>query len=704
VQSLLDSPRGIHFAEVVEHHDGAHQQRRRICDAFSGDVGGSTVDGFEDGYGLSDVSTGDDAQPSNKARREVAHDVTIEIREQKHVELMGIEHDLHAGVVNNELLVFDIGILGGDFSNRSEKKAVRKLHDVRFVDGVNFLACVFAGVLEGEACYARGCLFRDDLQALDHAGNDGMFEARVKVFRVFADQDDINAQVAGLDALEVFYRTQVGVKFERLAEADVDARRAGCHGSCHGAFQGHAILADRVENAGLHEINSAAFEIGAGGDFVPMDLNAGGFENGFDGKGDFGADAVARNQGDVMCHGQVFILGESFPVVHCLRWREFSCRAHQEGTMRGRESRCVGWLSFATSLLLVNSTACKLVGYPGATEHTVPLHRKLKRLSRRKAKKAPRAKARAAPVRIPLDIPLSGRDKLAGRWFEKLVALQARLRAPGGCPWDREQTHDSLRKFLIEETYEVLDAMESGDARKFSSELGDLLLQVIFHAILAEEEGRFTISGVIESIHEKMVRRHPHVFGNVSAKDSATVLKNWEQIKAEERAAEGAAEAAGKVAGKGSGKKKDAPIEGGAAADSVVGGVPRSLPGVLEAYQLTRRASHVGFDWENVASIFDKLEEERRELGDVLPATTAGGKSHSPSARVEEETGDLLFACVNIARFIGVDPEIALKKANLKFKQRFQWMESAALREGRRFADLPRPRMEELWNESKAKT
>jgi tetrapyrrole methylase family protein/MazG family protein len=294
-----------------------------------------------------------------------------------------------------------------------------------------------------------------------------------------------------------------------------------------------------------------------------------------------------------------------------------------------------------------------------------------------------RAKVRAPSVRIPL----SDRDKLAGRWFERLVALQARLRSPGGCPWDREQTHDSLRKFLIEETYEVLDAMESGDAGKFSSELGDLLLQVVFHSILAEEAGRFTISDVIESIHEKMVRRHPHVFGNASAKDSAAVLKSWEQIKAEERASES--------------KRSRKAIDG--AAESVLSGVPRSLPGVLEAYQLTRRASHVGFDWDNVAGIFDKLEEERRELGDILPVMPPKGKSPSPGSRVEEETGDLLFACVNIARFIGVDPEIALKKANHKFKRRFQWMEWAALREGSRFADLSRTRKEDLWNDSKTK-
>jgi MazG family protein len=280
-------------------------------------------------------------------------------------------------------------------------------------------------------------------------------------------------------------------------------------------------------------------------------------------------------------------------------------------------------------------------------------------------------------------ISISARDRAAGKWFEKLVALQARLRGPNGCPWDREQSHESLRKFLIEETYEVLEAMESGDPRKFSSELGDLLLQVIFHSILAEETGSFTISDVVESIHTKMVRRHPHVFGNVKAGTSAAVLKNWEQIKAEERAAEG------KSAAK------------NAAADSILGGVPRSLPAVLEAYQLTRRASHVGFDWENLAGIFEKLDEERRELESTLRSGDAA-KTKAPTKRLEEEIGDLLFVGVNVARFLGVDPEIALKAANRKFKQRLQWMESAATREGKRFAELPRERMEELWNEAKS--
>jgi MazG family protein len=307
-------------------------------------------------------------------------------------------------------------------------------------------------------------------------------------------------------------------------------------------------------------------------------------------------------------------------------------------------------------------------------------------------------------------ILLNRRDKLAGEWFAKLVALQARLRAPNGCPWDREQTHASLRKFLIEETYEVLDAMESSDPHEFASELGDLLLQITFHSILAEETGAFTISDVIESIHSKMVRRHPHVFGDAKAKDSAAVLKNWEQIKAAERAQTDGKQ--GKAtAASGNAAKTDA------ASESILSGVPRSLPGVLEAYQLTRRAAHIGFDWDNLSGIFEKLDEEKHEILASLesaappatrthksaPAKAPVGARHAvpASALLEEEVGDLLFAAVNVARFLGADPEIALKKANRKFQTRFQWMEAAARAEGHRLADLPRSRMEELWNLSK---
>jgi tetrapyrrole methylase family protein / MazG family protein len=284
-------------------------------------------------------------------------------------------------------------------------------------------------------------------------------------------------------------------------------------------------------------------------------------------------------------------------------------------------------------------------------------------------------------VGLRAQIRVTVRDRQAGECFARLVALQARLRGAGGCPWDADQTHESLRKFLVEETYEVLDAMDSGDAKKFSSELGDLLLQVVFHSILGEEAGRFTISQVIESVHSKMVRRHPHVFGSVRANTSTEVLKNWEQLKAAERAE--------------SGESKSAGSDGGTA--SVLDGVPRSLPALLEAYQLTRRASHIGFDWENLAGVLDKLDEEKRELESI-----AAAQEISPQ-RLEEEVGDLLFVGVNIARFLGVDPEIALKKANRKFARRFRWMEAAAARGGKRFADAPRPRMEELWNEAKVK-
>jgi tetrapyrrole methylase family protein/MazG family protein len=300
-----------------------------------------------------------------------------------------------------------------------------------------------------------------------------------------------------------------------------------------------------------------------------------------------------------------------------------------------------------------------------------------KRSRPHKQERKPTRKARASSQAA---IKVTGRDRAAGAWFAKLMALQARLYAPNGCPWDREQTHQSLRKFLVEETYEALDAMDSGDPRKFASELGDVLLQVVFHAVLAEDAGTFTASDVIEGVHTKMVRRHPHVFGDEQAETSAAVLKNWEQIKAEERAAEKAADQGGESAAN----------KGTAGEESILSGVPRSLPAVLEAYQLTRRASHIGFDWESLAGVLEKLDEEKREV------ETAEGQG------LEEEVGDLLFSCVNVARFLGVDPEIALKKANRKFKRRFQWMEAAAQKEGHRFADLPRGSMEELWNRSKA--
>jgi len=273
------------------------------------------------------------------------------------------------------------------------------------------------------------------------------------------------------------------------------------------------------------------------------------------------------------------------------------------------------------------------------------------------------------------------RNESAGAWFERLVELQARLRAPKGCPWDIEQTHLSLRTYLIEEAYEVLEALESGDDGKFAEELGDLLLQVVFHAQIATEEGRFTAADVVREIHQKMVRRHPHVFGEKTAGNAAEVLKNWEQIKAEERRAKGAEQGSG-----GAAPDKEAA--------SLLDGIPHTLPAVMQGFQLTRRASRIGFDWENVEGVSEKLQEELGELGKARDANSA--------RQVEEEIGDVLFAAVNLARFLKVDPEIALKRTNAKFSARFREMERVAAGSGRKLADVPREEMEALWDQAKS--
>ena len=273
-----------------------------------------------------------------------------------------------------------------------------------------------------------------------------------------------------------------------------------------------------------------------------------------------------------------------------------------------------------------------------------------------------------------------GRKDSAGEWFERLVALQARLRAPKGCPWDIEQTHLSLRTYLIEEAYEVLDALESGDDVKFAEELGDLLLQVVFHAQIATEEGRFTAADVVREIHQKMVRRHPHVFGEKSARNAAEVLKNWEQIKAEERRAKG------RETRREEGDEKQEP-------ESLLDGIPHTLPAVMQGFQLTRRASRIGFDWDNVEGVIEKLQEELAEL-------TTARRGQSPR-RVEEEVGDVLFAAVNLARFLKVDPEIALKRTNAKFSARFRGMEQMARESDCKLADVPRQEMESLWDRAK---
>jgi tetrapyrrole methylase family protein/MazG family protein len=275
-----------------------------------------------------------------------------------------------------------------------------------------------------------------------------------------------------------------------------------------------------------------------------------------------------------------------------------------------------------------------------------------------------------------------------GKQFENLLALQKRLREPGGCPWDREQTSRSLRTFLLEETYEVLDALDSGDMHEFASELGDLLLQIVFHSLLAQEAGLFTIEDVIEGVHSKMVRRHPHVFGNVKAVTSSEVLKNWAQLKLQERA-------------------KCAPAGKRTEAESLLDAVPRNLPALSEALQLTRRAAGIGFDWDRTAAVFAKLAEESAELIAALhkesptSAERASSRPHTSNAAVEEEAGDVLFAAANVVRFLGLDPELVLRSANRKFAVRFRFMERAAARQGTPLANVTRDKMEQLWNESK---
>jgi tetrapyrrole methylase family protein/MazG family protein len=259
-----------------------------------------------------------------------------------------------------------------------------------------------------------------------------------------------------------------------------------------------------------------------------------------------------------------------------------------------------------------------------------------------------------------------------GAAFEAFVALIARLRAPGGCPWDREQTHTSLKPMTIEEAYEVLEAIDEGGDAELSGELGDLLLQVVFHAQIATEEERFTVADVIARVSEKMVRRHPHVFADDTARTSGEVLRNWEAIKAAEKADKGQTEA------------------------SMLDGVSSAVPAVMEAFQMTTKVSRVGFDWPDAAGALDKLDEEVRELEEAI------AEGRSADAHVAEEVGDLLFAAVNVARLLGHDPESALKAANRKFRRRFRHVEDRLRESGRKPADSTLAEMDSLWDEAKA--
>jgi tetrapyrrole methylase family protein/MazG family protein len=267
--------------------------------------------------------------------------------------------------------------------------------------------------------------------------------------------------------------------------------------------------------------------------------------------------------------------------------------------------------------------------------------------------------------------------------FEDLVALMARLRAPDGCPWDREQTHDSLRTYLLEETYEVLDAIERNDPRALKDELGDLLLQVLFHAQLAAEQGRFSIDDVLRELHTKLVRRHPHVFGTVKADSPEQVVVNWEALKAAERNT------------RAEHQRKGPALRAQPEGNSALAGMPATLPAQLEAYQLTRKAAQVGFDWERFEDVLAKLDEEVKELRESV---AAGDKE-----RLEDEVGDLLFVAVNVARFLGLDPELALRRTNRKFVARFHEIERELARQGKRLEDASLAEMDALWERSKQK-
>src|SRR6266705_774978 len=268
--------------------------------------------------------------------------------------------------------------------------------------------------------------------------------------------------------------------------------------------------------------------------------------------------------------------------------------------------------------------------------------------------------------------------------FNDLVDLMDRLRSPGGCPWDREQTYATLAPMLLEEAYEAFDALEEarqGRPDDLREELGDLLFKITFFARVAKERSEFTIDDVIDQVHAKMVRRHPHVFGEVTAGDSAEVLRNWEAIKAEEK----------RMAGK---------TAGGKEGSSILDGVSTKAPALMEAHQLSTKAARVGFDWKQVEDIFEKLQEETDELRVAISAH-ADTNTEADHTRVREEIGDLLFVVTNIARHMQVEPEAALKLANRKFRRRFGFIESKLREQNRKFDETTLDELEELWQEKK---
>ena len=323
---------------------------------------------------------------------------------------------------------------------------------------------------------------------------------------------------------------------------------------------------------------------------------------------------------------------------------------------------------------------------------------------RRKISKSVSRASGALPAAFTV-IYIGCRMSTTGERFERAVSIMERLRAPGGCPWDREQTFDSIKPYTLEETYEVLEAIDNRDWPELAGELGDLLLQVLFYAEMAKEQSLFSIDDVLDRLSSKLIDRHPHVFGDVKADTSAEVIRNWEALKVEERK-----------------KRQTTAVEGDLAHDkreeepSILAGVSSAMPALLEAGKLSSRAAQVGFDWPNVEGLFDKLKEEagelRRELKKFPPpgprpqgrGMAGSGRAPVPEdlqARLEEEVGDLFFVLVNTARYLSVDPESALRKTNRKFKRRFQWMEARLRQSGRSAEQTPMEELESLWQQAK---
>jgi MazG family protein len=255
-----------------------------------------------------------------------------------------------------------------------------------------------------------------------------------------------------------------------------------------------------------------------------------------------------------------------------------------------------------------------------------------------------------------------------GEDFEKLVELMARLRSPNGCPWDREQTLESLRPFILEEAYELVDAIDSTDRQAVREELGDLLLEVLFVSQICSEQSYFTIQQVMSTLEDKLIRRHPHVFGTRKAENAREALASWQHMKDDEKA------------------------EG----ESLLGEVPRALPALVRAYKLSARAAREGFDWESADDVLAKLAEEIREL--------ERARSSGDEASLNEEMGDLLFAVVNLARHLGIDPELALQSTNRKFVERFRHIEATLAEQKRPIKDASMEELEALWQEAKKRS